>query len=133
MRRFGGAGHCGQGLQLMQTALLLGALALPQVGKAADTPRLTGEEIAGLREAVLRCWTPPQPQAGSSAAVKVRFRLTPSGELDGTPQVVEAADGASGQVLGQSAIRAVQRCAPYSLPKAKYEAWREIVINFVHP
>lgn len=116
----------------MQTALLLCALAAPQMAKASDTQTLTGQEISGLREAVQRCWMPPQLQAGTSAEVKVRFRLTPSGELDGTPQVVEAADGVDGQLLAQSTIRAVQRCAPYSLPEAKYGAWREIVINFVH-
>ncbi len=116
----------------MQIAVLLYVLAVPQMAEASETQTLTDQEISGLREAVQRCWMPPQLQAGTSAEVKVRIRLTPSGELDGTPQVVEAAGGEAGQLLAQSTIRAVQRCAPYSLPEAKYEAWREIVINFVH-
>jgi hypothetical protein len=36
------------------------------------------------------------------------------------------------EMLARSAVRAVQRCAPYSLPAAKHESWRQIVINFVH-
>lgn len=132
MRRRGGARHPGRGLYPMQAWLLLCAAAVPQLAKASDAEALTGQEISGLREAVQRCWMPPQLQAGASAEVKVRIRLTPSGELDGTPQILEAADGEAGQLSAQSVIRAAQRCAPYSLPEAKYEAWREIVINFVH-
>ena len=35
-------------------------------------------------------------------------------------------------VSGRSpvAIRAAQACEPYSLPPAKYEIWKDIVLNF---
>jgi hypothetical protein len=33
-------------------------------------------------------------------------------------------------IAAESARRAVLRCAPYSLPAEKYDAWREVIINF---
>ena len=32
--------------------------------------------------------------------------------------------------MRDSALRAVQACEPYSLPPAKYEFWKDIVLNF---
>jgi hypothetical protein len=34
------------------------------------------------------------------------------------------------KVLAQSGMRAIKLCAPYDLPKDKYEAWKNITINF---
>ena len=32
--------------------------------------------------------------------------------------------------VADSAVRAAKACEPYSLPPAKYESWKDIVLNF---
>jgi colicin import membrane protein len=35
------------------------------------------------------------------------------------------------QVASESAVRAIRKCAPFSfLPPAKYEAWKDVEVNF---
>ena len=34
-----------------------------------------------------------------------------------------------GQVAAESALRAVQRCAPFNLPVEKYDSWKEIIMT----
>jgi len=47
------------------------------------------------------------------------------------PRVMNRGSNALFQVAAESAVRAVQRCAPFNfLPVAKYDAWKEVEINF---
>jgi colicin import membrane protein len=59
------------------------------------------------------------------------MRLTPTGEVEGRPEIVEGG-GASGieRAMADSARRAVMRCAPYNLPAEKYETWADVTVNF---
>ena len=84
-----------------------------------------------LRRQIARCWNPPVGAVGADAAgVRVAFSLTPEGQVEGQPQVVSSGSGPVYLAAADSAVRAVRRCAPYSLPFEKYEAWREVVVNF---
>lgn len=105
---------------------------VPAAQAQASASELTVHEQSAFRESIMRCWAPPGAEAGKPGQVRLEFKLKPSGELDGEPRVLNSPDGKAAEALAQSAIRAVQRCAPYSLPVAKYESWRQIVINFVH-
>jgi colicin import membrane protein len=85
-----------------------------------------------LRGQIERCWNVP---AGAMDAqnlkVSVQFKLGPSGELEGSPEIISGggADGIE-RAAAESARRAVMKCAPYNLPAEKYEAWAEVIVNF---
>ncbi len=85
---------------------------------------------------VERCWNPP---AGAKDAedliVKIRIWLTPEGKLIRPPQILSQSFFSSAQnsfyrVAAESAVRAVRRCAPYTLPRDRYDQWGEIDLTF---
>lgn len=94
--------------------------------------KLSQSELDALRGQVSQCWSPPAgvSEAGS-LRVTIRMRLDPSGGLEGRPEIV---DGGSGSAIeraaAEAALRAVMRCAPYTLPAEKYDTWSEVLLNF---
>lgn len=84
-----------------------------------------------------QCWNIPAGAKGAEGLlVTVVIRLSPDGKLMGSPKVV---DGGRMNLPGQehyrtaaeSVLRAVRKCAPYDfLPKAQYDLWRDMEINF---
>ena len=101
-------------------------------GRQTTGAKLSQSEMDALRGQIQRCWNVP---AGAIDAenlkVSVQFRLDPSGALDGSPKIV-AGGGGSGieRAAADSARRAVIRCAPYTLPSDKYEAWSDVIVHF---
>jgi colicin import membrane protein len=100
--------------------------------KTTTGQKLTQSEMDALRGQIERCWNVP---AGAMDAqnlkVSVQFKLGPSGELEGSPQIISGggADGIE-RAAAESARRAVMKCAPYNLPAEKYEAWADVIVNF---
>ncbi|WP_062012228.1 hypothetical protein [Aureimonas sp. AU4] len=100
--------------------------------KKATGGTLSQSEMDALRGQISKCWNPP---AGNTDAggfrVKISMQLSPSGEVEGMPQIVQGG-GATGaeRAAGEAAVRAVRRCAPYSLPADKYDTWAEVTVNF---
>ncbi|NRG17389.1 cell envelope biogenesis protein TolA [Rhizobiales bacterium] len=93
--------------------------------------QMSQSELDALRSQIARCWNPPIGAAGADDLnVRLKVSLTPGGDVDLSPQVLNSSGNPSFNVAAESARRAVLRCAPYSLPTAKYEAWREVIINF---
>lgn len=94
--------------------------------------KLTQSEMDALRGQVQRCWNIPAGAADAqNLRVSVQFRLDPSGALEGSPRVISG--GGSGGVeraAAEAARRAVSRCAPYTLPADKYDAWADVIVNF---
>ena len=111
------------GAELSRTASL-GAV----TGAAAQ---LSQTEIDALRGQIQRCWNPP---VGTSDArdliVRVRLTLNQDGSLAGQPMVTDRGGGSTYQIAAEAAMRAIRRCAPYTLPAAKYEAWRDVEVTF---
>jgi colicin import membrane protein len=63
--------------------------------------------------------------------VLVHFDLGQDGALIALPKIMNRGSSALFQIAAESAVRAVQTCAPFKfLPAAKYDAWKEIEINF---
>lgn len=92
---------------------------------------MSQSEIDALRGQISRCWNPPAGAAGAGdLTVKLKFSLTIAGEIDREPSVINSSSNPTFGIAAESARRAVLRCAPYSLPAAKYEAWREVEIEF---
>lgn len=94
--------------------------------------RLSQSEYDALRGQVSRCWSPPSGVSDAgSLRVSLRLQLDQSGQLIGLPEIVEGGSGSTAQrVAAEAAVRAVRRCAPYSLPPEKYETWKDVTFNF---
>lgn len=100
--------------------------------KPSNNSRLSQSELDALKSAIERCWS-LQPGWADAEELRatVTMRLTPDGEIDGSPEVsASGGDLGSQRAFAGSAKRAVQQCAPYSLPKDKYDTWAEVVVNF---
>ncbi|MEM8665267.1 MAG: cell envelope integrity protein TolA, partial [Pseudomonadota bacterium] len=97
-------------------------------GRAAAS--LTLSEKDALRSQMQRCWSPPIGLAGGeSLVVTVQIRLSP----DGAVVNIEDVGGGAGQLYASAADaarRAVLQCQPYRLPVAKYDAWKDVQVNF---
>lgn len=94
--------------------------------------KLTQSEMDALRGAISKCWNVPAGVADAPGlVVTVRMRLTEAGEIQGAPEVTSGGgDSGVGRAAAESAKRAVLRCAPYNLPRDKYDSWSEVIVNF---
>ena len=67
----------------------------------------------------------------SNVVVTVQVKFAKDGSLAEPPRVVNSSPDPLFPVAAKSAIAALTKCAPFSfLPPAKYEVWREIMIDF---
>lgn len=85
-----------------------------------------------LRQKLGGCWSiPAGVDDAAMLKVSVRFRLDRSGVLEGRPEIISGgASSGPGRTAAESAVRAVQKCAPFNLPADKYDSWSEVVVNF---
>ncbi len=95
--------------------------------------KLSQSEIDALRGAIQRCWNLPAGiMDGDNLKVSVQFMLTPTGEVNGRPEIISGG-GSVGieRAAAESARRAVLQCAPYNLPANKYAGgWDQVIVNF---
>lgn len=88
-------------------------------------------ELDALRAKISQCWIPPVGGMGAEQIkVRLRLRLNPDGTLVNPPEIVARESSPFFQVAADSALRAVWQCQPYVLPAAKYELWRDMILNF---
>lgn len=100
--------------------------------KTTGGTKLSQSEMDALRGQVQRCWNIPAGAADAqNLRVSVQFKLDASGALEGSPQIISGG-GSSGveRAAAEAARRAVSRCAPYTLPADKYDAWADVIVNF---
>ena len=92
---------------------------------------MTANEIDAFRSRLMRCWNvigqPPDPP---EFVARITIRLNSDGSLATAPQMIEAGSSSFARSAADSALRAVVRCAPYTLPPEKYETWKEITVSF---
>lgn len=103
------------------------------VGSVTGSPStaLRQNEIDALRARLARCWAiPPTRPDPAELRVKIKMFLSPDGNLSRRPEVVEYRPTAIGQIAAEAAVSAAERCAPYNLPAANYESWKEIIMTF---
>ncbi len=96
-----------------------------QRGVAAQTD--VAQVVALLHQQLYACWAPP---AGAKIIVTVRFTLNEDGSLAGVPTLVKTTAGARSRAVAESALLAVQRCAPFKLPADTYEVWKDVEVVF---
>ena len=97
----------------------------PQRGEVAQAD--VAELFTLLHRQLGGCWAIP---VGAKAAATVRFSLNRDGSLAGAPTLVKTTTYAQSQAVAESALLAVQRCAPFKLPADKYELWKEVEVVF---
>ena len=96
---------------------------------------LTQSELDGLSDSIKRCWNLPQGYtAGNDFQAKVQAKLAKDGSVVGKVKVLSVTGFSGGNsFLIKNAVNvAIQKCAPYKLPTAKYDEWKDLVVNF-HP
>lgn len=98
----------------------------------ADESAMTQSEVEALKARLYQCWNPPRGvREAGSLQVTIGIKLSQDGRLAEPPRVVQAGFDQLSQLAAESAIRAVQICAPYDLlPRDKYHVWREIEFVF---
>jgi hypothetical protein len=102
--------------------------------KSTGGSKLSMSEMDALRSAIAGNWSViPGMEGASEVRIRVHMKLDPDGNLIGQPEV-EATGGdndATRRALAGGAYRAIMKSAPFStLPKDKYDAWNEVVVNF---
>jgi len=98
-------------------------------GQAAT---LSQNELDALRNRLRQCWNVPVGLAEArDLIVTVRIQFNTDGSLSAEPRLMNQVSHPAFTAASESALRAVRSCAPYSfLPVAKYEAWKDVIIDF---
>ena len=105
----------------------------PSLGTAAGRAvTLSQNELDALRARLRECWNVPVGVAEArDLVVTVRILFKQDGSLQADPRLMNSGSHPAFQVAAESALRAVRTCAPYSfLPVAKYEAWKDVIVDF---
>lgn len=93
---------------------------------------MTQSEIEALKARLYQCWNPPRGvREARTLRIQVAINLNPDGTLAAPPRVIGGGFDPLAQIAAESAVRAVQVCAPYDiLPPEKYHVWRNINFTF---
>jgi outer membrane biosynthesis protein TonB len=105
----------------------------PALGTATgNAVTLSQNELDALRARLRDCWNVPVGLAEArDLVVTVRIQFKQDGSLLAEPRLMNSGSHPAFQAASESALRAVRTCAPYTfLPVAKYEAWKDVIVDF---
>lgn len=122
------------GTKSLAAAIVFGAL-LGCTGEASAQPTAgtSDASVEAIRQAVTTYFNIPADLLKSGKVlITVHLKLSRTGAIQGSPLVTASGgDEAARQGLSAAALRAVQRASPFkTLPKDKYESWKEVVLHF---
>jgi colicin import membrane protein len=104
------------------------------LGTAAGTAqKLTMSWVGALQARIKQCWNVPAGvRDAENIEIRVYFELRKDGTVVGMPRMLAGPPNASGPAIGESAVRAIQQCQPYTfLPPAEYVGgWDRLDITF---
>jgi outer membrane biosynthesis protein TonB len=106
----------------------------PRGTAAGQAQKLTFGWLGALKERLKACWNVPAGiRDGENIEVRVQFELRRDGTLLRVPQLMAGSPNAYGPAVGESAVRAIQQCQPYTfLPQKEYEGgwdWIDVTFN----
>jgi hypothetical protein len=115
------------------TAAVSDRVATVGSSKSSSELAMTQNEIDALRARIVACWDIP---LGASNADEVRtgvlFHLNQDGTVAGDPEITSRPDGRYSQIAPESVVRAIEKCAPYTLPPEKYSGeagWNTVALD----
>jgi hypothetical protein len=108
-------------------AVLLG-VSVAQAPALDPTQNVSPAEIESFVQQVKSCWTILPEDVNSGVGVTLLVELDRDGTIDNT-QIAEADDSPVGQRIARSALRAVERCAPYAFSAETYALWKQLRIT----
>jgi hypothetical protein len=99
---------------------------------AAETAKLSSQEVAAFRANLRRCWRQPEGASPSSRArVLLRVSFSPDGALAAEPALIEASASRDGPAVYKAALQALAQCQPYrTLPRERYREWKVLDVTF---
>ncbi|AHF85513.1 signal peptide protein [Rhizobium leguminosarum bv. trifolii WSM1689] len=110
-----------------------GAETAGRANGSATATHLAGAEIDALRHAIENNFIVDgrMNEAGSVYAT-IHVKLDRDGQIVGVPDVkVRGGSERTRKSIADAGIRAIRRAAPFTmLPKDKYDAWKEVILNF---
>lgn len=131
----GASGMIGRAVMAFSLAIPLGTSAVQASDKKALD--LQVQAIAQkIRLSIQACWNIPDTRKDIARTVTVKFKLDKDGTIIGKPEIIKPSKAKSFDLLAKSSIRAIIRCAPYSVIAEKpalYDELKEIIINFSSP
>jgi outer membrane biosynthesis protein TonB len=96
-----------------------------------NAARLSQSEIDALRAQIQACWNPPVgAENAQELIVRLRIQFRPDGTLSAEPELMNRGSSPYFRVATESAMRAVRRCQPYTMPSAKYDIWKDVEVTF---
>jgi outer membrane biosynthesis protein TonB len=102
-------------------------------GRAGGGTLLAGDLESALRAQIYQCWRRPAENS-PRLIVTLQIELTPDGNLAKVPKLIRPSSeaGADNKLLVaiDAARRAVQQCAPFSLPADRHTQWRLVNFDF---
>lgn len=102
-------------------------------GRAGGGTLLAGDLESALRAQIYQCWRRPAENS-PRLIVTLQIELTPDGNLAKVPTLIRPSSeaGADNKLLVaiEAARRAVQQCAPFSLPADRHTQWRLVNFDF---
>ena len=104
------------------------------VQKANSQSTLSQNELDAMRSALESCFNAgdlPGHQDAATMRARVTFKLTIDGRIDGLVRAkVTGTSGSTRAVFSRRVKNAVKECAPYNLPREKFDTWSDVVVNF---
>jgi hypothetical protein len=97
---------------------------------------LTLSDVDALRVQIEKCWNVPAGVPNpEDLVVSIRVHLSPDGSVAQSPEILDRMRYNLGtdpffRAMADSAVRAILRCQPYTMPADKYDAWRTLRVDF---
>lgn len=91
----------------------------------AQAVTLTATDKDNLIAQMKKCWRPPVFITDTSLEANIFVDLNPDGSLKGRPVIANNRNDPEFATFAGSAVRAIQRCAPYSIREGTYNTWKQ--------
>ena len=117
-------------LMVLTTALVAGSCRPTPPERPAEAVGSLGQMI---RAEIEPCWERALVGLdGTSTMVSVQILLAPDGSVTSARPLDATQQGSDRpyRAVAQAAVAAVKACSPLALPPARYQDWKNIVVNF---
>lgn len=110
------------------------ALGAPTGAAATMSASMEARIAAYIHDHYYPCWASGLSLGGQTYTPIVEFHLSPEGELEGRPKLLNAAASPTEHARGEQAMQAVRRCSPMRIPPEFMpyyeEALHDVTIRF---